>query len=518
MKYNDYFSLALEKNKSQNRQSRNTIVGIVISLCISIVCLFMLISFEYGIKEAANKEKNVATVELNYSDVISEAITNSKKDYISNNSLIEDKVCYKEYSLDYYHQTKSFNDITYTYPEIILDDVSIERDYTYMKSDSIISYDFKDEIILDSELNYLKKNDMDVILAGTTFGDSINEIMISDLFLNQLGITDYNSIIGKELSYKYMLYNSSVYKVDSSYDYSLDNLYLFKNYKIVGVFNSNIYNCPSRYSNNSFANYKDSLNTPFFWVKESSIKESNVEVDYISSKYNYTYNVNPLEYIKSISDEGYISIPYGFNTGGYNDNRRDSYEIIQFKNVENAYSFIKSLDKYLDYKTTNAYQLYYSLDAYFVFYPFFFYSVMIISIFSIFLTLLSLLNIYRIMDYSISSNMYIFAMQRAMGASLRNIKGVYFAGLLIEYLKSIIIALIISGIASFSFTLIMNNYLSNDDFSGCIDYSISYKYYPLIAFGVILAFGVIIYLISSLLCNRIKKGALIYKLNGEAND
>ena len=79
-----------------------------------------------------------------------------------------------------------------------------------------------------------------------------------------------------------------------------------------------------------------------------------------------------------------------------------------------------------------------------------------------------------------------------------------------------IISIGISGVLCLIFTLVINRYLRIDDFvDGCIKYSISFGYYPLIMILVILSFGIIIYFIASLLCNKIKKGALVNKLNGE---
>lgn len=517
MRKKDYFVLAKEKNKYQKRQSRNTIIGIIISLCISIVCLFTLISFEYGIKSSANSEKDVATVELNYSDTTNCAINHSKKEYISKNNLIEDIVDYKVYSVNFYTITRSLRDQSYIYPVISLDNEVMERDNKYIIGDSILSYEDTSTIILDSEYSYLKKNNEEALLAGSLFSDDNQEIMVSDLFVKQLGFSDYNEIIGKRISYQYKLaapgYSN---RVQTEYEYELEELLLFQNYKIVGVFNTNIYNCPSRWSSFFFSNYVDSLWCPMFWVKDSSIKSAGCTVEYSHQVYYYEYTANPVETFKTIAEDGYIALPFGFNTLGFNDIREDSKQIIQCKNVQDVYKFINEVDKYLDYNTGNAYYFYYSLDAYFTFYPFFFYSVIIFAFFSIFLSILSFLNIYRIMEYSISSNMYLFAMERAMGATIKDIKGVYFAELLINYLKSVIISIGISGVLCLIFTLVINRYLRIDDFvDGCIKYSISFGYYPLIMILVILSFGIIIYFLASLLCNKIKKGALVNKLNGE---
>ena len=517
MKKQDYFNLALEKNKYQKRQSRNTNIGIVISLCLSILCLFVLVSFKYGIERSANSEKNVATVELNYDDNTYSAINHSNKECISKNSLIEDIVDYKEYYLAYYRIQQSLRDVTFTYPTIFLDDEVIERDFYNLSSDIFLAYADSSTIILDSEYEYLKKNNEEALLAGRLLSNNLKEIMVSDIFVKQLDIADYNDIIGKTISYKYKLYNSGWDVIKTEYDYELEEIYLFQNYEIVGVFNSNIYNCPSRYSNNYFSNYKDALLRACFWVKDSSIKSANVNIEYFShNRYSYEYTGNPVETFKSIEEEGYIAIPFGFNDSGFNDERRVSHQIIQCKNVEDVYKFLKFVDKLCDYESTQAYTPYYSLKAYIEFYPFFFYSVIIISIFALFMSILSLLNIYRIMEYSISENMYLFAMERAMGATIKDIKGVYFAELLINYLKSVIISIGISGVLCLIFTLVINRYLRIDDFvDGCIKYSISFGYYPLIMIWVILSFGIIIYFIASLLCNKIKKGALINKLNGE---
>ena len=242
MRKKDYFILAKEKNKYQKRQSRNTIIGIIISLCISIVCLFTLISFEYGIKSSANSEKNVATVELNYSDITNCAINHSKKEYISKNNLIEDIVDYKQYGIEYYTIARSLRDQSYIYPVISLDDEVMERDYKYLSYDSILSYEDTSTIILDSEYSYLKKNNEEALLAGSLFSDANQEIMVSDIFVKQLGFSDYNEIIGKRITYQYKLaapgYSN---RVQTEYEYELEELLLFQNYKIVGVFNTNIY-------------------------------------------------------------------------------------------------------------------------------------------------------------------------------------------------------------------------------------------------------------------------------------
>ena len=523
MKLKDQLSISNEIENANKSQSRNTIIGIAISIVLSIISIFFIVSFYYGVINSTNKESNISTVNVSYSDTDDSMIKNSYIDQISNNKLVKESIIYDKYELSFDNIIYSFSNIVYNYPTIVIDDIEYSQSYNKKynrKEDIVLVYDDlkNNKCILESEYEFMNTHFPDEnIICGNLFGSEINEIIISDIFLDMLGITDPSSVINKKISYELPLFNSG-FKVYPESDYYGKSIYIFKNYIIKGVFNSKIYNCPSREMNEGYEDV-DKYSTPMFWIKQSSLGNIDVQTQVNNYGYEYIYDDNAISIYEREVQNGKFVIPFGFNTYGLTEKEdRCRYGLISFDNVVDSYKFVQTLSSYIkSFEKTYSYRLNYNLSAFFMFYPYFKYISLLLLLGGIILILVSILNINRLMQYSIDKNIKFLAMLRAIGSSVKDINRIFGLRILIQYFKALIISLGISMLICIPYTIIMNYVINSEEFEGIIKYNISFVSYPVIALAVAVVYGLMLYIISVLLSSKVKKGALINVLNGDFN-
>lgn len=519
MRLKDQVLIINEIEKVNKKQSRNTIIGLSISIILSIISLFAIISFYFGVIHSANESPCVSTINLHYSDYDSGNIENRYLNQINENKLIDNYIIYSEYEILFKKDIHSFSNVEYYYPTIYIDGNEISNDFNInnnRNSDAIIAYDNLNSksYILKSEDDYLSKSNFKKsIIAGTLFEENDNEIIVSNLFLEMLNILDPSSVIGKKISYRLPLSNE-VNTIHPDTESTSESIYLFKDYIIKGVFNFEIYNCPSRVMETDYFG-NDKYKSPMFWVKKTSIIDT-VNTSY-SEDYEYDYTSDPILVLNEAANDGKIAIPFGFNTTGHsNYEKRNKVELVSFDNIINSYKFIQSLKSYIkDFEKPYAYQLNYNLDAFFVFYPFFKYISLILLASGIIFMIIAILNIYWMIQYTIKKNIYFLGLMKAIGANNKDINRLYLLRIYSQYIKAIITSLLISFIGCLVMTITLNIILNSGDFEGSIKYNISFWFYPLVFIFVVLIIGLFLLIVSKMLSKKIKKGALINILNGE---
>lgn len=506
MKIIDLFNISKELEHSSKRESKNTIVGISLSLVVSLVLLYLILAFLFGFLSTAKVNKLNSTIDLNFYTSYSGGTYYNPKDIdkITSSNLVKEKIYYNGFS-SIFGKT---ND--YTYPTITIDDKIVNFDYEkyQLSQDGFTTFytDKSNKLFFDSEDEYLKKTtSKGVILAGSQFTDDIKEIMVSNFFLDEIGVTDYNSVIGSTMSYKIKLQDCDVYghylKCDT--EYKDQDIYLFKEYKIVGVWNIDLYNLNSRTYKSQDWTSNEKASYSFFWVKNESVKAPDIEVIQNGYKKTYWYKKDPVKMIEEITNSGYIARPLGFvSFGEIEEDKIEKTAILQFDDLIDEYNYLDSIN-YKEY--TSSYTLNTSMINFFNYYPLFKYVIVLLSIFSSILFIVSLINIIKIVQYSIIKNIHFFAMNKALGLKHKDIRRIYLFKLLIQYIKSIIISFFISFIICISTSIIMNITFNPIGYDNRLNFDISIWYYPISFAVVVLAYFIILYITSFVLTNRSKK-------------
>lgn len=446
MKLIDYIYYGRKINKSNYKESRTIRFGLFFSMFLILIFdIFYL--WVVSISSSINNEKTVSSISCSYvkygeetPDVYGyEEILHKGVYGVVLNSLSLSKIDYPTISID---------NIDYKISNELIDKykINVGRFFTY--------YDNKEneKLYLDSECDYLIEHGYgDVIVAGQSFTNNKYEIMVSNSFLDALGISDYNSVIGKQISYKVLfntgynpksnhyqrkvLINEGNEYTDISKEFIDYEYYVFENFKIVGVFNSMINYCYTR----NIAPYSSDNFMSAFWIKYSDINPVCYEhgTMLIGGKAyedsNYIFNTNPKEIINNSK---------GINIVILNRNHKYSYNsaVLQFKDAESAYNYYSYVVNQYGRRSIDYNQ---RLKVFFELYPYYSFlkSLMLILIAST--ILISILNVVRLIDYSINKSRDFNIMLENLGLKEKNVYLIYYIRVVYEYLKASALLLII---------------------------------------------------------------------------
>ena len=515
MKFKDCLYYSKKMNLQNSKESKYVIFGLTISMIFLILFGTISLAF-YGLENSINKIHNVSSGYYTYRDIDSDV--NELKMY--GKSYKEEEIFLNDISVAYNKVYNGFNISKVDYPTFIIGDEEYYFNYKgYNKHEpklgfGVTSYLDYDKVYLSSEEEYMKNNQYgNPILVGKQFENNANEIMVSDALLDYFNINDYASVINKTISCKMIfpipdeaifLKNGNEY-LDVTEKYIDYEYYPFQNYRIIGVFNSNIYKCPSR-SKSSSSKYP--LEQPVFWIKNSSVMCTNSdtykEYDEIGElKNNISSIVVYEEDVKSIIERAYAQNKFLIN---YNQKLFDNEmknEMIQFNNVNSAYEYTKGIfSNFIDSKNDveNYVIINDNLQAYFDFYPYYSF-IKIIMIFSIIcLLIVVVLNIIRIQEYSLKKNVDFYCMNMALGMKISDINNIYLLRSMYNYIYSSIIVIILSIPICLVIFFGFENVFSSEyySFPGWVDFEMPWGFCFVIVMMVLL-FTFIILCITSLL-------------------
>lgn len=447
MKLIDYIYYARKINKSNYKESRTIRFGLFFSMFLILLFgLFYL--WVVSISSSINNEKTVSSITCSYvkygeetPDVYGYEEILHKGGYgVAFNNPTSSKIDYPTISID---------NIDYKISNELIDKykINVERFFTY--------YDNKEneKLYLDSERDYLIEHGYgDVVIAGQSFTNNKYEIMVSNVFLDALGISDYKSVIGKQISYKVLfntgynlnnnkfshkvLINEGAEYTDISEEFIDYEYYVFENFKIVGVFNSMINYC---YTRNIFSDSSDNYFVSDFWIKYSDINPICYEhgTELIGGKAqednNYIFDTNPKEIINNSK---------GINIVILNRNHKYSYNsaVLQFKDAESAYNYYSYVVNQYGRRSFDYNQ---SLKAFFELYPYYSFLRSLILILIASTILISILNVVRLIDYSINKSRDFNIMLENLGLKEKNVYLIYYIRVVYEYLKASTLLLII---------------------------------------------------------------------------
>ena len=217
--------------KNNKQKYKGIARGIFIAILLLIFASYLIFGFNIGVKKSLNKSKDVCSFYINYEEENKDEVIDALNKHSLNN-----KISYKLFS----SVVNSFGNDKATFK-------IADKNLNYnLDRISLCLYDTSKLYFAEEEQLLFSNNESFILKGG--FINNQNEIIISDKLINDYDL-DIDKILNTNLSFSY---KNSV----------LDN------YKIVGIYNSKIYNCPSRFGNND----------PLFWI--SNI---NFECGYINN-------------------------------------------------------------------------------------------------------------------------------------------------------------------------------------------------------------------------------------------
>ena len=215
-----------------------------LSLTFLAITLFFSIAFALGTKSVFNKHRGISSITVRYSES-SLGILASDLEKARYESSLDFDTYYITYDSYKEGLGMAFPD-KIAYPTVSVGDKRITLDFHDKSSSHIMSFNKGDNLIFDSEVEYLSYLGAgEAIVGNASVGPG--EIIISSVLATELGV-DAESLIGQTLVYTPAKWESG----NIVYEEDLFSL------KIVGVFNAELYKCPTRVS------FCDE--SPLFWI------------------------------------------------------------------------------------------------------------------------------------------------------------------------------------------------------------------------------------------------------------
>lgn len=257
------------------KNNRKKFILINMSLCIAFIILITLsyitVTFHISYKQKMKNDPILLSCKMR---TTGGKYTEDIMNLIENNKGIKENRFYKYTYISFYKESEylSFMAPSKTYYS------DIKIDETIYKSDINKSYDIFDyyddlnNVVLDVENDYGKKNNKKYILAQSEGESSSKDIYINSKFCDKYNM-DYNAVVGKSITYN--LYTSKT-----------ESLKLIENFTIKGVFNSELYSLPTRNETQD--------DSPLFWLSSSVFNE-------ILSKKNFEHQDKNIVVFKNFS-------------------------------------------------------------------------------------------------------------------------------------------------------------------------------------------------------------------------
>lgn len=469
MRIRDYLYLA---NKNLKIKKRGKSLTIVLGIAILLVSMFLFIflNFNFSIDNNLNENAGVRGANVSMSNSLNSDILETNVNYQYFDDLIsikgvEDYISYYQYSLNNFENDAK---ITLDGNEYMMDKPSY---YAYEDGGILQSignhvvfdvFDIKNssKLFIESDYQVVRSP----ILCGSEFSGQKGEIMVNSFFFESYGLNPLN-YIGKTISlealFAYDRFSSNANLASGDYkgDYYHTYGYLFKDFKIVGVFDGNIYRNILRCYEGK---YQGSIEIPLFWFNSISLFNDQI-INYPSfdagdNKYYYQASLNDM--MASCVANDMIFLPLGIFVENNTSTRADAtngFTLMQFDSIKNLYHATGIIDNIVNISSTDGswqrggwFYTYLFLD-YYEFYPLYQYISAILIFIAVVVITLNLLNIINMVYHNIQIKERYFGLLRAIGLDNRSITALYFCESAVMFFKSIIIAFIPGIIISFLF-------------------------------------------------------------------
>ena len=560
MKRKDYIRLSKISLKARKKTTRSTVRGISFGLILLLPLLFIVIAFHLDLNKEVNKDASLRIFNISY---VEEATTESYarsmlqeySDDIFEIKGVENVIKYNHYSFKNVKTTYDYGNGTSTYSSrfsITLngETFSLDAGFENLQAETYNENQVGLQVIDTSVGNSIfTKSDSEVLgnksplVGGNIFStESKAEIMVSSNFLahNNLTIED---VLNKTITINYITeegYNITDDKNSMNSEayrpYANMPLTILKDYKIVGVFDSNIYKSGPRLDSTGVESYyfeQGSVYETYFWVTTDSmyntmgksylpeyvkIEEESFD-GYTNYRRGYYYSDNPVDMAKSARTTNSIFLPLGMGVseGEEYEDRSIFRTLVEFESYADANNAVGIVDSYYKKSSTSTEDVsvstQYMQDTfvnYRMFYNIFTYLCIVLAIFGGIVFFATLLNLYNTIHYSVQSRRNYLGMIRAIGMKGKEVTRLYFTEVFQIFKRSYIWTAIFGGGIcvgiSYLFKMIMSS-----DMAKIITIDLSLNpIYILVAFSALLIVNTIIAISFSLIaCNSVSKKPIL---------
>lgn len=561
MKYKDYKRLSKISLKSRKKTTRSTVRGISFGLILLMPLLFIVIAFHIGLNNEVNKDASLRVFDIAYSkDVVVDynsiyTMNDKYSQKIYDLDGIENIIKYNNYKFDNIKQADINGQYIYTSPfSITIDNQTFVLDY-YMNNPENNQYNGNDKNTVGMQVfdislgnSVFIKADKEVLngenplVAGDTFSkNSIGEIMVSSNFLKQYNL-DTEDVLNKTMTINYELsYAESATTSKSEHNTEELRLYqnipvtILKDFKVVGIFNSDIYKSEVRNNTQQNENYSDNMSyyETYFWVTNDSLQSSTgisslpevirmeIETDYNNFYQTYYYyGDTPLNLSNNAKNNKNVFIPLGMGaqkTSMGNSIIPEYNTLIEFESYSAANKSVGTINALYEEGAGSVEDPYIAADYmqrtfenYRMFYNVFTYASLVLAIFGGVVFFATLLNLYNTIHYSVQSRRNYLGMIRAIGMRGKDVVKMYFVEVFQIFKRSYIWTLIFGGGICFGICYLFDM-IMNSEVGQVITIKLSLNpIYILVAFLIILIVNTIISIAFSLIaCHNVSKKPIL---------
>lgn len=549
MKYKDYARLSKISLKARKKTTKSTVRGISFGMILLMPLLFILIAFHIDLNNEVDKDASIRVFNISYSDNQTDesytnfALENYKGD-IYNIDGIENVIEYNQYS---------FTNLAYSYGgydsmispfDVTLDNETFTLDEYVENTEvtsnyvgvNVIDTGVGNDIFLKADYEVLKGENP--LVKGNTFSNnSKTEIMVSTNFINHYNL-NLDNVVGKKISISYRLQSDgSITDSETEINYSAYDTYygipvaIIKEFEIVGVFDSNIYNTEIR--NSTQLEYFDDYMKyeTYFWITKDSttdslgnsylpkglrIKEESGGNTYYRNA--YYYEDNPVNLAKKANNDNGAFIPIGFGvrTNTSSDFINTSSSLLEFESYKAANKAVGLIENIYK-KSSTSKEAYVSSDFmqstfenYRMFYNIFTYVCLILGVFGGIVFFATLLNLYNTIHYSVQSRRNYIGMLRAIGMKSKSVVALYFVEVFQIFKRSYIWTAIFGGGICAGLTLLFK-FAMKSEYAQIITIDLSLNpIYILVTFVLLIIVNTIISIIFSLVaCFSVSKKPIL---------
>ncbi len=541
MKIKDYFRLSRISLKSRKKSTRSTVRGISFGLILLMPLIFLVIAFYIDLDQRVNADVAVRVFNVSYtqdrtdSKYIESVYDEYREDIVSIEGVVS-TFRYNYFTLlntdtivsdDGSHYTDFFTSVKIGNNSFELNYQDHNSNFNRNSEEKIgFTVIYQDNETIFNNYDYEVLNGENPVLYGTVFTEnSSKEIMLSSEFLEQYNLNG-EDIIGKEISIFYeLIRTSNISSSLSSIETESLNIYeempvnILSNFKVVGIFNSKIYNSPARMESCGLTDgYNNLFNEPYFWITSKSVFNSNNEDHFpnlktLNDEYNtkfYYYDKTPITMANEAKLNGCIFLPFGFGASqDINANSTISYyELIEFNTFSNANKAINIIDGLYKKSTSAVEDVYVNSNYqnetfinYNIFYEIFTYICIVLAMFGGIIFFATLLNLYNTIHYSVQSRRNYIGMMRAIGMKSRNVISLFFTEVLQIFLKSYFWTAIFGGLICCGLSYLFAE-MMNSSYTEIISIKLTLNYnYILVSFGLLVVLNMIISVLFALVAS-----------------
>lgn len=552
MRGRDYFRLAWLSLKAKKKTTIQTIVGLSFGLILLFPMLFVAIGFYGGFNAEINANPANRAMRVMYSE---EKIESGQV------------FCYQEYEkeidkisgiknnlkFDYYYLNNKYM----RYASYSLNGgerKSLIPPYYYSRR---ITNRYLGIQVIDEECAHKPFIDMDYVVsrkplvAGKAFtkGKSKGEIMVSTKFLTDTKLKA-EDVVGSTITlYNYVTrtggtasiwedtYNPATYFVEENM------VTYFKDYRIVGVYDSNLYlNRSPRYYSRRFdlddAVASRMISRDYFWISSASLGEGGEPIapkrvikqgqDGEYSNWFY-YEDKPEVLSEKITNDGYTFLPMGLGTFS----RANFYPTYTKTQIVEFYSFEFAKFGYDD--IYNCYRLSVTGDpdntlvytfedniapyGFFIYQSFFDRFLFLCLGFGVFggvIFLATILNLINTLHYSVQSAKGFLGICRAQGLKKRGVVRLFFNQITIIFIIGYFFAITIGGAACIAIKILFDKSLKAQIVQdSAMVLTLRWWYIPISLLVLVILTTVLSIIISTLLVRKVNKTPVLEILSEE---